>query len=198
MNDCTAALCENCKLASSLQHAGTYSNTLQHTATPEDTQSVAIHCNTLQQYTATYCNNTLQHTATPEDTRSVAIYCVNTATHCNTLQHHCVKWLYSCLLRKCQLMSKGVHDLSRQLFAVWCGVLQRVAAFRSVLKCIARLRISSVNLLLEWLMRKKKLSPAGREGSFHYLRRCEVSIMLQCVAVCCSVLQCVAVCCYYL
>jgi len=99
-------------------------------------------CNTLQ-HTATHCN-TLQHTA----------------THCNTLQHSATRWkLY--LLR---IYAAVCCRVWRVLLcgAVWCSVVQRVAACCSMLQCVAACVLQYAAVC------------------------CSV---LQCVTVCCSVLR---------
>jgi len=65
-----------------------------------------------------------------------------------------------------------------QCGAVWCNVLQRVAACCSVLQC--------------WSTMHHVVVTAGADATWWIAVCCDV---LQCVAVYCSVLQCVAVCC---
>jgi len=160
------------------QHTAAHCNTLQHTAT---------HCSTLQ-HTATHCS-TLQHTTTHDNTLQ------HTTTHGNTLQHthlqditspskrdplaprkHAVP-LTTCCIIVCRSIPPG-----RVTCKIYCGherpnpctvERERNKMQHSATHCNTREQLSSAR-------------------SRHC---CRHSLLIDCVAVCCSVLQCVAVCC---
>ena len=165
-----------------LQNAATHCNTLHPTQTPEHCPngyaSCATHCNTLQ-HTATHCN-TLQHTAT---------HCCTlqpTAPHCNPLHHTvCCSALQKkqsprtlppnggreVLLVCTRPHYSTTHCNSLQHTATHCNTLQHTAT-----QCVLQCLVPKVGRTSLPLVQKRP-------------------ILLQCVAVCCSVLQCVAVCC---
>jgi len=135
-----------------LQPTATHSNTLQHTATHCKTlQHTARQCNTLQ-HTATHCNP-LQATASHcKPLQSTASHCIPlhslqpTACHCNPPQPDATRCnpLQDTADSKTQ-QKVARHSISRTVIASpasrtaipFISVLQRVAAYCSVLQCMA-------------------------------------------------------------
>jgi len=192
-----------------LQHCATHCNILQHTATYRHTCTstrwkkswhTATHCNTMQhsatlwhalQRSATHCN-TLQHTATHCNTHARVHVCVykcdgilqkcmtrrntlqHTATHCNTLQH---------TVTHCNTLQHTVtHCNTLQHSATHCNTLQHTGTG----PCLR----DGQRVQLRWNIAKEfasltHLNPDGPAGSMPWKGR----VLLQCIAVCCSVLQ---------
>jgi len=173
-----------------LQHTATRCNTLQHRnvdcketqvcpridSTPatlcNTLQHPATHCNTLQ-HTATYCN-TQTYTANKRKFAKVStVLLQHTATHCNTLQHRN-------LLCKNKQVCQNVDGVP----ATYCNTLQHTATHCNTETYTAEkskfAKVSTVLLPFSYLHKRS----CSRQDQSAILGH----VLLQCVAVYCSVL----------
>jgi len=155
-------------------------NTLQHTATHCSTlQLTAANCSTLQ-HTAKHCT-TLQHTATLCNTLQ------RTATHCNALQRTSNKGLgkgeSSCVstpVCPCNMVWRGVV----QCVAMCCNVShERTSVYlQHGSVCCSALQF----VVLCYNVLQSHVNAVTRAHRFAPVMWCSI---LQCVELCCSVLQ---------
>jgi len=174
-----------------LQHTATHCNTLQHTATQVMSHKVSYssHLFHHESYSVLQCvlkcvavYTAPQHKWNTKKCLSQVISLISSvAVRCSVLQ--CVAGC--CSVLQCVAVCCSVL----QCVAVCCSVLQCVAVCCSIMQCVAlsttlQHKIHQTVCLLSHLSHNKSHDDS-RETLFG------VALMLQCVAVCCSVLQCV-------